>query len=315
MKIVIIGGTGHVGTYLVPMLVAAGHEVVVVSRQKRVPYHTDLSWDTVRQVTIDRTLAEKQGLFGAQIASLDPEVVIDMICFTPGSAKHLVEALHGKIRHFLHCGTTWVHGHSSLVPTVETQPRHPFGDYGIQKAAIEAYLLAQHREHNFPTTILHPGHIVGPGWIPVNPAANFNIEVYKKLSMGLEVLLPNLGMETLHHVHAADVAQVFARAIQNYDHSVGESFHIVSPQAITLRGYAGEMAEWFGKEANIGFLPWQDWKSTVSEGDAEATWDHIAHSPNCSIDKARRLLGYDPKYGSLEAIKESVTWLMENDRF
>lgn len=133
--------------------------------------------------------------------------------------------------------------------------------------------------------------------------------------MGLEVLLPNLGMETLHHVHAADVAQVFARAIQNYDHSVGESFHIVSPQAITLRGYAGEMAEWFGKEANIGFLPWQDWKSTVSEGDAEATWDHIAHSPNCSIDKARRLLGYDPKYGSLEAIKESVTWLMENDRF
>lgn len=314
MKIVIIGGTGHVGTYLVPMLVTAGHEVVIVSRQKSTPYHSDLSWNTVQQVVIDRTMAEKQGLFGAQITSLEPEVVIDMICFTPESAKHIVEALYGKIRHFLHCGTTWVHGYSSLVPTVETQERQPFGEYGIQKAAIESYLLAQHHDHGFPATILHPGHIVGPGWVPVNPAGNFNTDVYKKLSMGLEVLLPNLGMETLHHVHAADVAQAFVKAIENTEKSIGENFHVVSPQAITLRGYAEAIARWFGKEANLGFLPWQEWKSTVSEGDAEATWDHIAHSPNCSIDKAKRLLGYAPKYSSLEAIKESITWLQKNGK-
>ncbi len=315
MKIVIIGGTGHVGTYMIPMLVAAGHEVVVVSRQQSKPYQVDDAWSDVRQVTIDRAQAEMANNFGPQIAALDPEVVIDMICFTPESAKHIVEALHGKVRHFLHCGTTWVHGHSSLVPTIESQPRYPFDDYGIQKAAIEAYLLSQNQDHDFPVSILHPGHIVGPGWVPVNPAANFNIEVYKKLSMGLEVLLPNLGMETLHHVHASDVAQAFVRAIQNFDNSVGKNFHIVSPQAITLRGYAEAMADWFGKETNLGFLPWQDWKLTVSEGDAEATWDHIAHSPNCSIEKAKRLLGYDPKYGSLEAIKESVTWLRDNGRF
>ncbi|MBC8074538.1 MAG: NAD-dependent epimerase/dehydratase family protein, partial [Chloroflexales bacterium] len=39
MRVVIIGGSGHVGTYLVPRLVAAGHTVVALSRGQRAPYH------------------------------------------------------------------------------------------------------------------------------------------------------------------------------------------------------------------------------------------------------------------------------------
>ena len=100
--------------------------------------------------------------------------MIDMICFTLDSAQHLVEALRGRVQHFLHCGTIWVHGPSVVVPTTEDQPRRPFGDYGIQKAQIEAYLLDEARRHGFPATILHPGHIVGPGWAPLNPAGHFN---------------------------------------------------------------------------------------------------------------------------------------------
>ena len=38
MRVVIIGGSGHVGTYLVPRLIEAGHEVVAVSRNQRQPY-------------------------------------------------------------------------------------------------------------------------------------------------------------------------------------------------------------------------------------------------------------------------------------
>jgi nucleoside-diphosphate-sugar epimerase len=50
----------------------------------------------------------------------------------------------------------------------------------------------------------------------------------------------------------------------------------------------------------------------VSEQEAAFTWDHIAHSPNCSIAKAQRLLGYEPRYTSLEAVQESVQWLIDN---
>ena len=148
--------------------------------------------------------------------------------------------------------------------------------------------------------------------MPLNPAGNFNPVVFRTLEAGSRLTLPNLGLETVHHVHADDVAQAFCRAMENRSTAVGESFHVVSPAALTLRGYAEAMAQWFGKEPDLAFLPWDEWRRTVSPEEAAATWDHIAHSPNCSIEKARRLIHYAPRYSSLEAVCESVDWLKEH---
>jgi nucleoside-diphosphate-sugar epimerase len=310
MRVVIIGGSGHVGTYLVPRLVAAGHEVIAVSRGQREPYTPHGAWRSVTQIELDRASEEAAGTFGQRIYDLRPDVVIDMICFTLESARQLVEALRGQIQHFLHCGTIWVHGPSVQVPTTEEQPRRPFGEYGVQKAAIEAYLLVEARRRGLPATILHPGHIVGPGWPPLNPAGHFNPQVFARLARGEELALPNLGLETIHHVHADDVAQAFMRALASRSNAVGESFHVVSPAALTLRGYAEATAAWFGQPAQLRFLPWEQWRATVSEQEAAATWDHIAHSPNCSIAKAQRMLSYQPRYSSLQAIDEALRWLI-----
>jgi nucleoside-diphosphate-sugar epimerase len=311
MRIVIIGSTGHIGTYLVPRLVAAGHEVAAVSRNQRAPYQESPIWQRVTCVQADRVAEERAGTFCSRIKDLQPDAVIDLICFTLDSARQLANSLRGKVQHFLHCGTIWVHGPSREVPTSEDEPRRPFGDYGMQKAAIEEYLLREAKLGGFPSTILHPGHIVGPGWEPLNPAGHFNPEVFARLARGEEIELPNLGMETVHHVHADDVAQAFMLALANRSVSIGESFHVVSPGALTLRGYAGSVASWFGQSARLQFLPWEEWRKTVSKEEAAATWDHIAHSPNCSIAKARRLLGYNPRYSSLEAVNESLRWLIE----
>jgi nucleoside-diphosphate-sugar epimerase len=310
MRVVVIGGSGHIGTYLIPRLVAAGHEVISISRGEREPYLADAAWRSAQRIKIDREKEETSGGFGRQIAELKPDVVIDLICFTPASAQHLVEALRGNVQHFLHCGTIWVHGPSVVVPTTEEQPRRPFGEYGIQKAAIEKYLLGEARRHGFPAAILHPGHIVGVGWNPLNPAGHFDPTVFDRLAKGEELTLPNLGLETVHHVHADDVAHAFYQAMINRTASIGESFHVVSAAALTLRGYAESVAAWFGRKPVLRFLPWEEWKQATIEGNASATWDHIAHSPNCSIAKARRLLEYCPRYTSLEAVKESVDWLM-----
>ncbi|MCL6625329.1 NAD-dependent epimerase/dehydratase family protein [Alicyclobacillus shizuokensis] len=310
MRVVIIGGTGHIGTYLVPRLVEDGHEVINVSRRRREPYQPHGAWKSVRHVEMDRAVLEAQGQFGECIGRLQPDIVIDLICFTLASAQQLAEALRGQVQHFLQCGTIWVHGPSVRVPTTEDVPRRPFGEYGIQKAQIEKYLLEEARRGRLPATVLHPGHIVGPGWEPLNPAGHFNPEVFSRLARGEEVRLPNLGMETVHHVHADDVAQAFQQAIRHWNASVGESFHIVSPAAVTLRGYAEAVAGWFGREANLRYLPWEEWRKTVSPQEAQATWDHIAHSPNCSIAKAERLIGYTPRYESLQAVREAVDWLV-----
>jgi nucleoside-diphosphate-sugar epimerase len=306
MRVVVIGGTGHIGTFLTPRLLEAGHSVVNISRSRRTPYKEAALWKYVEQLTLDRTAEEAAGTFGYKILQTRPDAVIDLTCYTLESAQPLVEALQGEISHFLHCGTIWVHGRSVEVPIREEDAREPFGDYGCRKAAIEEYLLKQARRGGFPVTILHPGHLVGPGWMPITPAGNFNSEVFSKLARGAEVTLPNNGMETLHHVHADDVAQGFVRALNNWSVAVGESFHIVSPAAITLYGYAKAVAGWFGMPHNLCFQPWEEWKQSATEKEAHITWGHIARSSNCSIEKARRLLGYQPRYTSLEAIKEAV---------
>jgi nucleoside-diphosphate-sugar epimerase len=92
-RIVIIGGSGHVGGYLVPRLVEAGHQVVNVTRGLQTPYRDHAAWNSVESVVLDREAEEKAGTFGAKIADLKPDVLIDKICFTLDSAQQLVEGL------------------------------------------------------------------------------------------------------------------------------------------------------------------------------------------------------------------------------
>ena len=143
MRVVIIGGSGHVGTYLVPRLVEAGFEVVNVTRGKRDPYQPHAAWKQVQTITADRDAEDAAGTFGARIRDLQPEIVIDMICFSLPSAVQLAEALRGRVSHFLHCGTIWAHGASTVVPATESLPRAPFGEY-------DARALGQATAQGFP---------------------------------------------------------------------------------------------------------------------------------------------------------------------
>jgi nucleoside-diphosphate-sugar epimerase len=314
MRIVVIGATGHVGGYLVPRLVRAGHDVLAVSRGTREPYHPDPAWAHVTRIQADRTAEDADGTFAGRIASLAPDVVIDMLCFTPASAQHLVDGLRGRIQLLVHCGTIWVHGPATEVPVREDAPRRPFGAYGTGKAAIEQLLRHEWQQNGFPSIVLHPGHISGPGWPIINPAGNLDLGVWNALATGAELPLPNFGLETVHHVHADDVAQAFERAVTAPEPALGESFHVVSDRAITLRGFAEAVAGWFGQTANLRFLPFADFASTVGAKASEATKEHIARSPSMSIAKARQVLGYEPRYTSLQAAAEAVVWLQANGR-
>src|SRR3954471_18565270 len=135
MRAIVIGGTGHIGTYLVPSLVRAGHEVVVISRGSRRAYQDDPVWREVELVACDRAAAERDGTFGSLVAGRQPDAVLDLMCFTRAQARELVQALDGQ--HVIQTGSAWSYGSSSLVPTSEDAPKHPYGEYGRNKLAVE----------------------------------------------------------------------------------------------------------------------------------------------------------------------------------
>ena len=64
-RVVIIGGSGHVGTYLVPRLVGPGSRSSTSAAGKREPYRPHAAWEAVRHVALDRDAEEKAGTFGA----------------------------------------------------------------------------------------------------------------------------------------------------------------------------------------------------------------------------------------------------------
>src|SRR5579871_2851497 len=160
-RVVVIGATGHIGTYLVPRLAAAGHEVIAVSRGTRGPYHTSPRWDAVTTVTADRDAEDAAGTFGERVAALKPDAVVDLICFTSASAQQLVKALRPSRPLLVHCGTIWVHGPALRVPVTEDEPRTAYGAYGAGKAEIEALLHEETRSGGVPAVVLHPGHKIG----------------------------------------------------------------------------------------------------------------------------------------------------------
>ena len=308
MRVVVIGATGHIGTYLVPRLVRAGHEVVAVSRGERAPYREAVEWRSVERVSADRDAEDAAGTFGKRIAALRPDAVADLICFTPESARQLVEALRPARPLLLHCGTIWVHGRVARVPVTEDEPRTGYGEYGAGKVAVEALLHRETLAGGVPGVVLHPGHICGPGWPVITPAGNLDPDVWRRLATGEPVALPALGMGVLNHVHADDVAQAFERALTR-PAAIGSSFHVVAEQAMTCRGLAAGVAGWFGREPVLDLVDWPDFEQRVGAAHAAVTRDHIERGIAASIDRARAVLGYAPRYSSLEALHESVRWL------
>lgn len=160
MRIVVIGGSGgRSGRILIPRLVEAGYEVMVVTREQRRAISRITRGTPSSVSAIDRAAEEARGEFGMRIRALSPDVVIDMI--SQAAAQRAATgrgAARACAAAAAPCGNLQVHGHGVDVPTTEAAPRQPFGEYGTQKAAIEAYLLREARQNGFPATVLHPGH-------------------------------------------------------------------------------------------------------------------------------------------------------------
>ena len=307
-RITVIGGSGHVGTYLVPRLVEAGHEVVTVSRGQREPYPPATPPGTGSSRS--RSTARRRGATAASAprsATLEPDIVVDMICFTLPSAAHT-----GRGAARAGCSTSSTAARSGSTATTLAVPttrgpaaQRPFGDYGTQKAAIEAYLLHEARRNGFPATVFHPGHIVGPGWTPLNPGRPFQPEVFASSRAARSWRCRISAWRRSITSMPTTWRSVMARARQPQRRRRRELQRRLAAGAHPARLRRGDVRLVRPEPPTSSSCPSRPGQ-TQREEDRTATWEHIARSPNCSIAKARRLLGYEPRFGSLEAVQELV---------
>ena len=53
-KVIVIGAAGHIGTYLIPMLVENGYETIAITRKMSKPYEDAPAWHKVKRVFMER---------------------------------------------------------------------------------------------------------------------------------------------------------------------------------------------------------------------------------------------------------------------
>mgnify|MGYP003594866526 CR=1 FL=1 len=135
-KAVVIGATGHIGSYLVPELFRAGYDVVAMSRGNRAPYTAQRAeWRSVEQVRCSR----EEGV--AIAAGLKPDVICDLVPYTAADASALVDCLRAdgiaeQVR-IISIGSIWIYDQKLEIPVTEEHPRTATDDYGRGKIDIE----------------------------------------------------------------------------------------------------------------------------------------------------------------------------------
>jgi nucleoside-diphosphate-sugar epimerase len=295
MKILLIGGTGFISSWIVKKLLERDHEVTVATRGRTVPHGYEAA--KVKFAVVDRSSRESLSR-GIGRATFD--AVIDMVAYRPEESKAAIEALKGKSGRFVHCSTISVYMVSYEVqcPITEDQdkgrvmeyfPRNPFGmDYGLKKRECESVLWDAHDENTFPVTMLRPTFVCGPQ----DPAKRDFFWIERILDGG-PLLVPGGGSHPFQSVYVEDVAAAFVKAL-DVPASVGESYNIVSEEIFSLNDYLGALSNLLGKRPELihvdqdvfDALPF----STSDAGDVFPF--NVRRTSVFSVEKAKRDLGF-----------------------
>lgn len=175
MRSCLIGGAGLIGSYLTPVLLASGRDVVVLDPQ--VP--------GCRLPDVDYVLGhyEDAGLFARTLAGCDEWIDLayatqpktsfedplhDLMSNVPAAVALFKRALESdRLRRvlFVSSGGT-VYGPAIKWPIAEVAATQPISPYGITKLTIEKYAFMFHRTRGLPALVVRPGNAYGPGQMP-----------------------------------------------------------------------------------------------------------------------------------------------------
>ena len=300
MKILIVGGAGHVGTHLTSMLVKEGHDVAIGGRTDRIKTNSLL--EGARFVFCDST-------DDALLAELAQAEKFDVVVDFPGTAWNVWNAFKDISSHIIACGSFWMYGKPRMVPTPERFFENCFFDGYVKRYEKIVQILEEEKEHKASFTAIMPPNICGPGKIPLDTLGGRDIEVHKANMRGDMVYLPEGPEALITPCDAWDLANAFALAIAQPEKAAGQIFNIGTDYPITSTRLVEIFEEIHGVNIPITYVPWNEYieKYNTQQG---GWWHFYAHMfPDTT--KARALLGYRPKYTPEETLQRAVEWMKE----
>ncbi len=313
-RVLVTGGVGTIGAAVVRRLLADPDYEIRVSDQRPAP-----QW--MREGCEVHT-GDLRELAQARAATAGCSHVIHLAAIVGGIANFhrlphtltevnaalynavLRAAIEADVERFTYVSSSMVFERASEFPTTESHLDDcppPRSAYGFSKLTGEVYCKAAQEEHGLPFTICRPFNAYGPGEMPEDePGIAHAVPdlIRKALSGQRPLQIFGDGTQTRTLTHIDDIADGIVTAMSS-GAAVNEDFNISAARELSVREIAeivwvacGEDREQF----ELKHLP-------SFEVDVQRRWP--------SVEKAKRLLGWEAKIGVEEGIASTVEWLRE----
>jgi nucleoside-diphosphate-sugar epimerase len=177
----------------------------------------------------------------------------------------------------------------------------PRSAYGFSKLTGEVYCRAAHAEHGLPFTICRPFNAYGPGEMPdAEPGIAHAVpDLIAKVLAGQRPLqIFGSGEQTRTLTHVDDIADGIVTAMGSQE-GLNEDFNISASRELTVAEIARVVWEACGEDPEAFELE----RLPSFEVDVQRRWP--------SVEKARKLLGWQARIGVEEGIAATVRWLRE----
>ncbi|MEM2083640.1 MAG: SDR family oxidoreductase [Nitrososphaerota archaeon] len=304
-KILVTGGAGFIGSHLVDELINRGYKVIVLDnfysgkignlRKNLKNKNFKLIKGDIRNIKdVKKAIKNVNAIFHlAAIVSVplsikNPILVNEVNVI--GSLNVLKIAIEENVDKFIYVSSCAVYGEAENLPIKEEDKLNPLSPYASSKISVEYYCKVFYKAYGLKTICLRYFNVYGPRQKTGEYAGVIPIFI-QRIKNDKPPIIYGDGNQTRDFVYVKDVVDASIKALEK-EEAIGEIFNIGSGEAITINQLAETLLKILGKEK---LKPIYE-KERV--GDIKNSY--------ANIDKAKKILGYEPKYTIIDGLKEML---------
>ena len=317
--VLVTGGAGFIGSNLCEALLKTGSRVVCLDnfatgKKENVaalldhPKFTFIEGD-IRNLEDCRKAVEgthyvlHQAALGSVPRSINDPITTNEVNVS-GFLNMLVASRDANVKRFVYAASSSTYGDSEALPKIEETIGKPLSPYAITKYVNELYADIFHKTYGMDTLGLRYFNVFGRKQDPDGAYAAVIPKFVMQLMRHESPVINGDGSFSRDFTYVENVVQMNLLAITTYNEAaLNQVYNTAVGERTTLVQLTQLLKEY------------------LSEYDPEIRSVEVKHGPNrmgdiphslASVEKAERLLGYDPKYDLSAGLKEAVEWYRKN---
>lgn len=301
-KILITGGAGFIGSYIVDKLIEKGHNVVVIDNlssgrkenlnPKAKFYEMDIRDPNISQIFQDENPKIVFHLAAQPIIDIAYQNPLDSLEVNIMGTANILEScrLKGDLKSIIVVSSDKAYGKAKHLPYKEESPLLGDHPYDVSKTATDLIAQAYFRTYNLPIVVARFSNTFGARDIYFSRIIP---GIFESIIKNKELLIRSDGKMIREYTYVTDIADGCVRLAENIEITKGEAFNFGSKNIFSVIDIIKKIEEILNVKVNYKIL-------NISKNEI----------PEQYLDwtKAKKTLKWQPKTSFEQGIKESFDW-------